>query len=69
MAGILSFLSPPRAHQLSVVTAIADDCDILCSLIWQEKFHLSYKKFSGREGQERGDIGILTADSHFVQHN
>ena len=40
-----SFLSSLRAHQLTfVVAAIADDCDILCLLIWQELFHFSDSK-------------------------
>ena len=46
MAGILSFLSSLRAHQLTsspwLMAAIADDYDILCLLIWQEIFHFSY---------------------------
>ena len=40
----VSFLSSLRAHQLTiviVVAAIADDCDILCLLMWQAIFHFS----------------------------
>ena len=47
MAGIPSFPSSRRAHQITfVVAAFADDCDILCLMRWQEIFHFSVLKGS-----------------------
>ena len=45
MAGILILSDLPQgspAHHLLAVAAIADDCEILCLLIWQAIFHLSF---------------------------